>query len=120
MALARPVSMTTPEWPPSSPSTLSTRAVPRAGTRRSGSRATHWAEPAQDTHITSGSPQSMLSILRAEIFEKSTWRIPTMPTSSPTVNSSSRGGWVTELSSMSASIFTSPTALSAPRVVPSA
>ena len=85
-----------------------------------GSSIRQTAAPAVDTHSVSGSPQSIFIILLDFILEKSTYLMPVRPVSSVTVKSISRGGCTAVSSSIRASMFIMPTALSAPSVVPSA
>ena len=91
-ALARPLSISTPEWPPSSPAieSLMPRS-PSSGRETAGSTQSSRSPPAQQTVNTPSSSESMLSSSLPLRSEQSSPAAPSMPTSSSTVNTASSG-----------------------------
>mmetsp|Transcript_9873 Transcript_9873/g.24662 ORF Transcript_9873/g.24662 Transcript_9873/m.24662 type:complete len:225 (-) Transcript_9873:142-816(-) len=122
-ALPRPSWMLSPEWPPSSPPSLSSYAAAPAGAGPSPMSSHSLASP-PPAHPMNTSPQSSVSrfsMVRAVSRSAPMPKAPVSPVSSSTVNSASMGGSRVVLgASSSASAVATPIPLSAPRVVPSA
>ena len=83
--------MSSPEWPPTSPSTMRAQTVPSKGSRFTGRVLTTRVDPAQLTVKTRSSRESRLIMYRALRSDTSRAFTPCMPTSSSTVNTHSRG-----------------------------
>ena len=120
-ALARPLSISTPEWPPSSPVIESIKPrSPSSGREAAGSTQSRRSPPAQQTVNTPSSSESMLSSSLPLRSEQSSPAAPSMPTSSSTVNTASSGGCFRLSSASTASAMATATPSSPPRLVPSA
>ena len=120
LELARPLWISSPEWPPISPSTVRVKVSPAKGSRFTGRVHTARVEPAQLTVSTFSSSESMLIMYFALRSEASSARAPIMPTSSSTVNRHSSGPWAISSASRIARPIATAMPSSPPRVVPRA
>ncbi len=94
-AFARPRSISTPEWPPRRPQSLTSNATPSVSINETGMRQTVLFPPAQLTVITPSASESMFSSLCPFSIDRSIADAPSMPTSSDTVNTASSLGCAT-------------------------
>ncbi len=92
MELARPLSISTPEWPPLRPVIFIVAGIPDTPFLITGRCTVTEAPPAQLTSRYPSSSESILSIIRDLRGEQSSAAAPVIPTSSSTVNTASIGG----------------------------
>ena len=119
-ALARPLSISVPEWPPVRPVSSSTTVGSEQTSDARGSRTLARAPPAQLTVKMPSSSESMFRSRRAVSGETSRPAAPSMPISSSTVKTASMRGWRSVLSSIAASAIAIAMPSSPPSVVPRA
>ena len=119
-ALARPLSISTPEWPPTRPSTRIISVSPSKASRRNGKRQDTRLPPAQPTVNTPSTSESMFSMVRPCNGDTSSTAAPSIPISSSVVSTASSRGWGISLSSSAARAMATAMPSSLPRVVPRA
>ena len=120
LALARPLSISEPEWPPTRPCTRSVIAVPSADAQLIGKTAVAFTPPAQPARKWPSSSESRFRRYFAFRSVVSSAMAPSIPTSSSVVNTTSSSGCAIALSSRIASPMATAMPSSPPRVVPSA
>ena len=119
-ALARPLWISVPEWPPASPRTVTDRAAPSQAARATGRAHRTMLPPAQLTVKTPSASESRFSSFRPRRGETSRAMAPSIPISSSVVRTTSSRGWGIDGSSRMARAMAAAMPSSPPRVVPRA
>ena len=92
LALARPLSISTPECPPASPEIRRVIVSPAKGSRTSGRRQDTRLPPAHPTVNTPSTSESIFSIVRPRSGDTSSAAAPSIPISSSVVSTASSRG----------------------------